>query len=442
MDLGKTRSSSTKARRTRRERALPPDVVAHAMGWLEAQDVASAASVSKVFASGCASERLWQEQYVRTFGGGGATGGGGGSRGEGKGRGSVAPAPLSRTLLPPLPPCAQSKAVRGEKGADAAHTRTWWRRFKRRFRIERNWLSPGQRVDIYPFSSLALNGHTGVVWVVHVWWERGLVFSGSSDMTIRMWSLHNGECKAVLFGHTDTVTCLAGAPQTGTLVSGSWDCTVRVWSTASGQCVHVLRGHTYAVYCVALLPGHIIVSAGSDGQIKVWDGGEGKLVRSMPAGNVSIYAVVSDGKRIVTGSAVGNIRIFDMETGACTELLFQASRCISCLILRGNVLVAGCGDGKVRSWDLSVGKARMREFQGGSSNSIESLCFQEGVGPLRAVTMCANGEVELWDVASARCLSVWQCDAPRFIGQQIAADLHRLVYTAGKEVKVLDFSDE
>jgi hypothetical protein len=131
MELSSTRSKTTKAKRFRRERALPPDVVAHAMGWLEAKDVASAASVCKVFASGCASERLWQEQYVRAFGGARD------ARGEGKGQGSAPP------LV--IPPCAQSKAVCRDEGKGtrtSTTARKWRQRFARRFRIERNWLSP------------------------------------------------------------------------------------------------------------------------------------------------------------------------------------------------------------------------------------------------------------------------------------------------------------
>jgi hypothetical protein len=185
----KTTTTTSKAdeRPRTRQRKLPPaDVVAHAMGWLEPQDVASAASVCKVFASGCASERLWQEQYVRAFGG--APQGGAGARGdEGKGSGSVvAPAPRSALLMPP---CAQSKVVcRDEKEGERASTsagaaRKWRQRFARRFRIERNWLSPG--TDVSRFSSLTVSGHTANVRAVLVWWERGLVFSGSSDHAIR-----------------------------------------------------------------------------------------------------------------------------------------------------------------------------------------------------------------------------------------------------------------
>jgi WD40 repeat protein len=409
------------------------------MGWLKPTDVALAASVCKAFASGCATERLWQEQYVRAFGGGGEA-----REDEGKGEGSVAsPAPVSLAM----PPCAESKVVRGddegESTSTSTSTRKWRQRFARRFRIERSWLSP--ETDAGRFPSLTLSGHRGEVLAVLVWWERGLVFSGLRSNTIRKWSLETGESLGVFTGHTSSVACLAGDSQTGTLVSGSYDKTVRVWSAASGECLHVLRGLASWVLCVALLPGSIIVSGGRNGEIKVWDGGEGKLLRSITAGTSDVYAVVSDGKRIVSGNGRGNgdIRIFDMKSGACTEVLFHAPKSVRYLALRDNVLVAGCDDGVLRSWELSVGSASMREYQGGSAsgNGIRSLCFQEGVGPTRVLSRRANGiEVELWDVASAQRVSVWQCAPQHWLGQQLAADLHRLVCANGKEVKVVDFS--
>jgi hypothetical protein len=420
-------------KKRKRERALPPDVVAHTMGWLEARDVAAAASVCKVFASGCASETLWQEQYARAFGG--VRGGGVG--GESKGQGSVVPTPLS--LL--MPPCSQSKAVRGEEGkSTGTGTAPQWRdRFARRFRIERNWLSP--ETDAGRFSSLTLSSHTDVVICVLVWWERGLVFSGSRDGTIQKCSLETGECLAVLKGHTHAVSCLAGAAQTGTLASGSFDGTVRLWSAAgSGECLQTLRGHTGYVYCVALLPSNVIVSGGEHGEIKVWDGGEGKLVRSMTAGTATVFAVASDGKRIVSCD-----RIFDMESGVCTEVFqVDAPKFVTGLVLRRDVLLAGCS-GTLRSWDLRVGSASMRELHQGDRSipqdyGIASLCFQEGIGPMRVITRRWDGKVELWDVTSAQRLSVWQCARQHFTGQQLAVDLHRLVYVDGKEVKALDLS--
>jgi WD40 repeat protein len=430
MEVSKTRSSTRKAKRVRREQALPSDVVAHAMGWLGPMEAASAALVCKAFARGCESERLWRDKYLGAFGGGGGGGGGGGAEGRGGGEGHEAKAHLR-------PPCAESQVV----CSDGKSTR-WRRRFARRFVIERNWLSPGS--DVGPFSSLALVGHTEQVQGVLVWWERGLVFSCSLDCTVRMWSLKTGTCLRVLEGHPHQVRCLAGDSKTNVLVTGSEDGTVRVWSTLNGDCLHVLTGHT-AVEAIVLLPNNNIVSGdGYSGEIKVWCAEEGKLLKTLTGGGTeTVWDVVSDGKRIVSSDMGGDIRIFDLESGTCSEALFHFHDPypVYCLALRGDILVAE-SEAKVRSWDLSVGSGSMREFEDADGGTIVSMCVQEGVEPMRVVTMDLKGEVRLWCVEEARSLSVFQCPRPSLFhgGHLVAADLHRLLYADGKDVKMLDFA--
>ena len=102
--------------------------------------------------------------------------------------------------------------------------------------------------------------------------------------------------------------------------------------------------------------------------------------------------------------------------------------------------MAGCDDGKLRSWDLSVGSGSLREFEDVNGGGIYSLCVQEGVGPMRVISSTCYGEVRLWDVESARCLCVLICTATPEVSQLVAADLHRLVYANGNDVKMLDFS--
>ena len=78
-------------------------------------------------------------------------------------------------------------------------------------------------------------------------------------------------------------------------MSGSADTSARIWSLATHECVHVLEGHTDAVNEVALMVsgvGYIIlfgllsllqdgyvVTACSDGLIRVYDIKNGQLIK-------------------------------------------------------------------------------------------------------------------------------------------------------------------
>jgi hypothetical protein len=73
-----------------------------------------------------------------------------------------------------------------------------------------------------------LEGHAGYVCAIAVGLD-GKVYSGSSDMTIRVWSGESGAHLQTLHGHTDRVRALA-IGLNGKIYSGSWDRTIRVWS--------------------------------------------------------------------------------------------------------------------------------------------------------------------------------------------------------------------
>ena len=70
-----------------------------------------------------------------------------------------------------------------------------------------------------------LRGHTRVVncLIVH----NNILYSGSSDETIRAWNLDTNECITALQGHTNGVFCLIG--HNNILYSGSSDKTIRAW---------------------------------------------------------------------------------------------------------------------------------------------------------------------------------------------------------------------
>jgi WD40 repeat protein len=436
---GKTISATAEGKMTRRESALPPDVVAHAMEWLTHGDVASAAAVCRGWSGGCSSEKLWRLQYARTFSNQG--GGGGGKQGEDvKGDGSVVSA-----LPPPPPVCSDSKVV----CADGAST-LWRSRFARRLSIERNWeeLSRGDRgaADASRFASHTFGKQSRSVTSICVWWGLGVLITSSMDNNVRVWELESGACERVLEGHTSVVWCLAGDSSQDLVVSGSGDRTLRVWQVSTGQCLQILAAGT-GVYSVALLPNKVIVSGGDGGVIKVWDGEQGTCTKTLTGGGTVVGAVVSDGKRIFSGQHSGDIRMFEMESGACTETLLHAPRevryvpcAVRCLLLSpsGDALVAGCDDGKIRAWDLLSDDRTPREFEKTESkweDSVYSLSWQEGVGLMRVVVGHLGG-VRVYDFETGR--SVFSLACPFTIA---AADLHRLVSAPRrKDVKLLDLS--
>ncbi len=71
--------------------------------------------------------------------------------------------------------------------------------------------------------------------------KNGMIVSGSSDTSIRIWDSKTGKCVKVLEGHTHTVLCIIEL-ESGYLASGSLDQTAIIWNPNNGKIVNILEG--------------------------------------------------------------------------------------------------------------------------------------------------------------------------------------------------------
>ena len=122
------------------------------------------------------------------------------------------------------------------------------------------------------------------------------LYTGGEDGDIRIWSLPDGKCTAVLEGHTSWINCLKLADG-DLLVSGAGDSTARVWDVAPGQrprCRHVLQGHEGWILSMAIHES-LLMTAGKDTHVRVWDIRSGKclaVLRNAAAkGNLAVGIV-------------------------------------------------------------------------------------------------------------------------------------------------------
>uniref|UniRef100_A0A3Q2EHC7 Bromodomain and WD repeat domain containing 3 n=1 Tax=Cyprinodon variegatus TaxID=28743 RepID=A0A3Q2EHC7_CYPVA len=149
-----------------------------------------------------------------------------------------------------------------------------------------------------PMKVSELDAHTDKVVVVQFSNNSDLRFvSGSRDGTARIWHYQQQEWKnitldmtarlptAVANGEDKTklvVTMVAWDRRDSSVITAVSNYLLKVWSATSGQLLHVLSGHDDEVYVLEAHPfdPRIMLSAGHDGNIYIWDLSKGVKIRN------------------------------------------------------------------------------------------------------------------------------------------------------------------
>jgi len=113
--------------------------------------------------------------------------------------------------------------------------------------------------------------------------------------------------------HTDVILDLAFSPDGKTLVTCSYDTQVKLWDGGAGKLLHTLKEHSDAVYGVAFSPdGKLLATTGADRSVKVWDVAAGKLLYTLSEATDWNYAVAwsPDGKHLAAAGVDKSIRVW------------------------------------------------------------------------------------------------------------------------------------
>ncbi len=116
------------------------------------------------------------------------------------------------------------------------------------------------------------NGH--MVWPVYcVKFDRTghYIITGADDHLVKVWSAVSGALVFTLRGHGNVIMDMAISYDNTLLATASADKVIRVWTLSTGSAVMVVP-HDGIVNCCCFSPiSNILVSAGDDGMVYVWD---------------------------------------------------------------------------------------------------------------------------------------------------------------------------
>jgi len=198
------------------------------------------------------------------------------------------------------------------------------------------------------------------------------IVSGSRDRAIHLWNtLGQLKYKINEDGHSEWVSCVRFSPnlQTPLIVSAGWDKLVKVWNLNNCKLTKTLEGHTGYVNTVTVSPdGSLCASGGKDGTAMLWDLNEGRHLSSLDAGGIINALVFSPVRYWLCAATAQAIKIWDLESKLCVDELVLDTKDpnkkpskavpIQCISLAwsadGGVLFGGYTDNIIRAWHVSA----------------------------------------------------------------------------------------
>uniref|UniRef100_A0A667YEG9 Bromodomain and WD repeat domain containing 1 n=1 Tax=Myripristis murdjan TaxID=586833 RepID=A0A667YEG9_9TELE len=141
--------------------------------------------------------------------------------------------------------------------------------------------------------------------------------SGSRDGTARIWRLH--QRLTGIFYFKPIVTMVAWDRHDNTVITAVNNHLLKVWNSYTGQLLHILKGHEAEVFVLEPHPfdPRIILSAGHDGNVFIWDLLRGtntqhyfNMIEGQGHGAVFDCKFTPDGQRFACTDSHGHLLIF------------------------------------------------------------------------------------------------------------------------------------
>ncbi len=224
---------------------------------------------------------------------------------------------------------------------------------------------------------------------------------------------------------------LTSSPSTriASLLEGAMDNCTRPWlrplsatlQKPSGPLTYAFQAHQGEVRAIAQLDDNRFATAGTEGEIHIWDFATGESIAAISAAVSPIrhLATVAP-NRLLAGSDDGVIRLWDLDEEQVVRTYEEHHSPITALQLRHEEFLSGAEDGTLFRWSLDS-ELPLGSFQGHQSKV-------NGLGYLDARTMVSIGKdrtLRVWNLPSRRQIKA--LTLPVFAAE-------KLVVTASNEV--------
>ncbi|KAJ6313130.1 hypothetical protein OIU77_014606 [Salix suchowensis] len=166
--------------------------------------------------------------------------------------------------------------------------------------------------------------------------------------------------------------------------------------------VHTWSGHTKGVSAIRFFPkhGHLILSAGMDTKVKIWDVfNSGKCMRTYMGHSKAVRDIsfCNDGSKLLTAGYDKNIKYWDTETGQGIST-FSTGKIPYVVKLnpdddKQTILLAGMSDKKIVQWDMNTGQITQEYDQ--HLGAVNTITFVDN--NRRFVTSSDDKSFRVWE---------------------------------------------
>ena len=269
--------------------------------------------------------------------------------------------------------------------------------------------------DGFGYAKRSLRGHNHFVQDVVLSRDGNFAVTASWDHTLRLWNLENGETEAMFNGHTKDVMSVTFSPDNRLIVSASRDKTIKIWNTrgelkgdfaANSASRGALTGHTDWVNDVCFSPDGakpLVVSAGSDRLVKVWDLKTNQAHLNVNhighTGFINCVAISPDGTLCASAGKDGTVMLWDLHNPKHLYSL-EAGDCINALVFSPNrYWLCAATSSSIKIWDLlskTIVDDLRPEFSAGGKSECMSLAWSaDGTTLFGGYT---DSDIRVWQV--------------------------------------------
>jgi WD40 repeat protein/energy-coupling factor transporter ATP-binding protein EcfA2 len=186
------------------------------------------------------------------------------------------------------------------------------------------------------------------------------------------------------------------------LATASKDRTVKLWDLGEGKLLRTLEGHTEAVTCVALsADGRLVASGSEDHTVKLWDANTGELRGTLAnhTGTINGVQFTPDGRTLASASDDGTVKLWNVTVSPERMTLQGHERQALALAYSpdGKWVASAGGERTIRLWDVATGQ--LRQIVGGVQPGYV-LCLAFSADGKTLASAGYGREIRLWDVVN------------------------------------------